>query len=449
MVRGAAEKRVLAPQTNLTKLDSRFQQEIRLKILVCHNYYKVRGGEDQCFEDEVAQLESHGHTVIPYVRNNDSIDRSNQLAVALNTAWNRKSYREMRGLLREHKPDVLHCTNTFPLISPSVYYAAEVERTPVVQALHNFRLLCPDAFLCRDSKVCEKCLTKKFAWPAIQHKCYRGSRAGSFAVTSMLATHRMFGTWKKKIHLYYTLTEFSKSKLLNLGVRPDQIAVKPNCVHPDPGVGQGDQNFALFAGRLSQEKGIATLIDAWKSHQPNIPLKIIGDGPLADEVKAAAQSNPLIEWLGRKPFTEVLELMGQAKVVVVPSVFYETFGRIIIEAYSSGTPVVASRIGAMQELILHGQTGYFFEPGSSEDLMAKVKTVLSDEGARQKMRRTARVEFESKYTFDHNFQMLLDIYEQAIVNAGYDEDRIAEIQRAKLEKSVDGSLQTSKSLARS
>ena len=449
MVRGAAEKRVLAPQTNPTKLDSRFQQEIRLKILVCHNYYKVRGGEDQCFEDEVAQLESHGHTVIPYVRNNDSIDRSNQLAVALNTAWNRKSYREMRGLLREHKPDVLHCTNTFPLISPSVYYAAEVERTPVVQALHNFRLLCPDAFLCRDSKVCEKCLTKKFAWPAIQHKCYRGSRAGSFAVTSMLATHRMFGTWKKKIHLYYTLTEFSKSKLLNLGVRPDQIAVKPNCVHPDPGVGQGDQNFALFAGRLSQEKGIATLIDAWKSHQPNIPLKIIGDGPLADEVKAAAQSNPLIEWLGRKPFTEVLELMGQAKVVVVPSVFYETFGRIIIEAYSSGTPVVASRIGAMQELILHGQTGYFFEPGSSEDLMAKVKTVLSDEGARQKMRRTARVEFESKYTFDHNFQMLLDIYEQAIVNAGYDEDRIAEIQRAKLEKSVDGSLQTSKSLARS
>jgi glycosyltransferase involved in cell wall biosynthesis len=259
----------------------------------------------------------------------------------------------------------------------------------------------------------------------------------------------MFGTWKKKIHLYYTLTEFSKSKLLNLGVRPDQIAVKPNCVHPDPGVGQGDQNFALFAGRLSQEKGIATLIDAWKSHQPNIPLKIIGDGPLADEVKAAAQSNPLIEWLGRKPFTEVLELMGQAKVVVVPSVFYETFGRIIIEAYSSGTPVVASRIGAMQELILHGQTGYFFEPGSSEDLMAKVKTVLSDEGARQKMRRTARVEFESKYTFDHNFQMLLDIYEQAIVYAGYDEDRIAEIQRAKLEKSVDGSLQTSKSLARS
>lgn len=413
-----------------------------MKILVCHNYYKVRGGEDQCFEDEIAQLESNGHTVIPYIRNNESIDRKNQLSVALNTAWNRKSYREMRSLLREHKPDILHITNTFPLISPSVYYAAEVERTPVVQALHNFRLLCPDAFLCRDSKVCEKCLTKKFAWPAIQHKCYRGSRAGSFAVSSMLAAHRLMGTWKKKVHLYYTLTEFSKSKLLHLGVDPDRIAVKPNCVHPDPGVGQGDQEFALFAGRLSQEKGISALIEAWEKHSPNIALKIVGDGPLADKVNAAAIANPLIEWLGRKPFTEVLELMGRAKVVVVPSVFYETFGRIIIEAYSSATPVVASRIGAMQELILDGETGYFFEPGNSEDLMAKVKAVLSDESARQQMRAAARDEFESKYTFDHNFQMLIDIYEQAIINAGYDEDRIAEIQQSKAEKSAAAELQT-------
>ena len=402
-----------------------------MKILVCHNYYKVRGGEDQCFEDEIAQLESNGHTVIPYIRNNDSIDRKNQLSVALNTAWNRRSYREMRGLLREHKPDVLHITNTFPLISPSVYYAAEVERTPVVQALHNFRLLCPDAFLCRDSKVCEKCLTKKFAWPAIQHKCYRGSRAGSFAVSSMLAAHRLMGTWKNKVHLYYTLTEFSKGKLLNLGVDPDRIAVKPNCVYPDPGVGQGDQNFVLFAGRLSQEKGISSLIDAWQSYNPNITLKIVGDGPLVEEVKAAAKSNPLIEWLGRKPFTEVLTLMGQAKAVVIPSVFFETFGRIIIEAYSSGTPVVASRIGAMQELVLDGETGYFFEPGDSADLMSKVKFVLSNEDARQQMRTKARTEFESKYTFDHNFQMLLDIYNQAIINAGYDQDRIAEINQSR------------------
>lgn len=416
-----------------------------MKILVCHNYYKVRGGEDQCFEDEVAQLESNGHTVIPYIRNNDWIDRSNQLAVAMSTAWSRRSYREMRGLLREHKPDVLHCTNTFPLISPSVYYAAEVERTPVVQALHNFRLICPDAFLCRDSKVCEKCLTKKFAWPAIQHKCYRNSRAGSFAVSSMLAAHRLFGTWKKKVHLYYTLTEFSKSKLLNLGIKPDRIAVKPNCVHPDPGVGQGDQNFALFVGRLSQEKGIYALLNAWESHQPNIPLKIIGDGPLSGDVEAAAARTPLIEWLGRKPFPEVLDLMGQAKVVVAPSVFYETFGRIIIEAYAGGTPVVASRIGAMQELLLHGETGYFFEPANSADLMTKVKAVVADEAARQKMRTAARREFDSKYTFDHNFQMLLDIYDQAIVNAGYDQDRIAEIQQTKAAEGSTLALGSSKS----
>lgn len=402
-----------------------------MKVLVCHNYYKVRGGEDQCFEDEVAQLESHGHTVIPYIRNNESIDRTNQLSVALKTAWNRKSYREMKSLLRQHKPDVLHCTNTFPLISPSVYYAAEEQRTPVVQALHNFRLLCPDAFLCRDSKVCEKCISKTFAWPAIQHKCYRGSRAGSFAVSSMLAAHRIIGTWKKKIHLYYTLTEFSKSKLLNLGIDPSRIAVKPNCVYPDPGVGQGDQDFVLFAGRLSQEKGISTLIEAWKTHHPKIGLKIVGDGPLANEVQSAADAHSNIEWLGRKPFPDVLKLMGQSKLVVVPSVFYETFGRIIIEAYSSGTPVVASRIGAMKELISDGVTGRFFEPGNSQDLMEKVNSILSDEAARQKMRSAAREVFESQFTVDHNFQMLLDIYDQAIINAGYDEDLVAELKQLK------------------
>ena len=165
-----------------------------MKILVCHNYYKFRGGEDQCFEDEVAQLEHNGHTAITYIRNNETIDPSNQLSVALSTAWSRKSYREVQGLLREHKPDVLHCTNTFPLISPSVYYAAEAENTPVVQALHNFRLLCPSACLCRDRKVCEKCITKTFAWPAVQHKCYRSSRAGSFAVSLMSASHRVLGT---------------------------------------------------------------------------------------------------------------------------------------------------------------------------------------------------------------------------------------------------------------
>jgi glycosyltransferase involved in cell wall biosynthesis len=408
-----------------------------LKVLVCHNYYKVRGGEDQCFEDEIAQLESHGHTVIPYTRNNETIGRKNHLAVALNTAWNRKSYREVRGLLRQHKPDVLHCTNTFPLISPSVYYAAEVQRTPVVQALHNFRLLCPDAFLCRDSKICEKCISKTFAWPAVQHKCYRGSRAGSLAVSTMLAAHRIFGTWKNKIHLYYTLTDFSKGKLLNLGVDASRIAVKPNCVYPDPGVGQGDQDFVLFAGRLSQEKGISTLLQAWQSHAPSVHLKIVGDGPLASNVQSAAATNSKIEWLGRKPFQEVLNLMGQAKLVVVPSVFYETFGRIIIEAYSSGTPVVASKIGAMQELISDGVTGRFFEPGNSEDLMNKVKSVLSDDPARQQMRIAAREAFESQFTVDHNFQMLLDIYDQAIINANYDVERVAELKELQKSQSIN------------
>ncbi|MFK7770248.1 MAG: glycosyltransferase family 4 protein [Mariniblastus sp.] len=388
-----------------------------MKILVCHNYYKLRGGEDQCFEDEVAQLTDSGHEVINYIRRNDDIDRNNQAAVAMSTIWSRKSHREVRKLIRDHRPDVMHCTNTFPLISPSIYYAAHEENVPVVQALHNFRLICPGAYLSRNGNVCEKCVGKIFAWPAIVHRCYRESRAGSSAVASLLSAHRLMGTWKKKIHAYYTLTEFSKSKLLNLGIEPDRIVVKHNCVHPDPGMGRGEGDYVVFAGRLSSEKGIAPLLEAWQTQSPEIRLMIIGDGPMADEVKAASDSNPMIEWVGQKPFETVLQLMGSAKAVIVPSVVFETFGRTIIEAYSAGTPAIVSKFGAMQELVRDGDTGLFFEVGNPVDLMNKVKQLLDDEPNLQRMRELARREFESKFTAQHNFQKLLDIYELAIANA--------------------------------
>lgn len=388
-----------------------------MKILACHNYYKLRGGEDQCFEDEVAQLTSGGHQVVTYIRNNDHIDKHNQAAVALSTVWSRKSYREVRALIKEHRPDVMHCTNTFPLISPSVYYAAEKEQVPVVQALHNFRLICPGAYLSQKGEVCEKCISKSFALPAITNRCYRDSAAGSFAIASMLTAHRLMGTWKDKVHLYYTLTEFSRRKLLNLGLPSERIVVKNNCVQPDPGVGQGDGDFVVYAGRLSSEKGITTMLEAWTQHSPNVRLKVIGDGPMRSDVEAACCQSDMIDFVGQKSFEEVLSLMGQAKAVVMPSVVFETFGRTIIEAYAAGTPPIVSKFGAMEELVRDGETGLFFKVGDSADLMAKVKQLLGDESKRQEMRLTARAEYESKYTAQHNYQGLLDIYETAIANA--------------------------------
>ena len=390
-----------------------------MKILVCHNYYKLRGGEDQCFEDEVAQLRDNGHEVVEYIRRNDDIDRNNQASVAISTIWSRQSYREVRKLIQEHRPDVMHCTNTFPLITPSIYYAAKKESLPVVQALHNFRLVCPGAYLSRDGKVCEKCLGKSFAWPSIVHRCYRDSTPGSLAVASMLTSHRVMGTWKKSVHAYYTLTKFSRSKLLKLGMDPGRIVVKPNCVQPDPGIGSGEGDYVIFAGRLSSEKGIATMLESWTTQTPKIKLLVVGDGPMAGDVEKASQQSEMIEWVGQQPFEEVLRLMGEAKAVIVPSVVYETFGRTIIEAYATGTPAIVSQFGAMQELVLNGDTGLFFEVGNSVDLMAKVDQLLSDESNRQRMRKLARHEYENNFTAQHNFDCLLDIYELAIRNANY------------------------------
>ncbi len=389
-----------------------------MKILVVHNYYQCRGGEDQCFEDEIAQLESHGHEVIKYTQHNDSIEDRNHFSVALTTLWSRKSYREVLELIRAHRPDVMHCTNTFPLISPSVYYAAAKESVPVVQALHNFRMMCPGTYLLRDGKVCEECIGRVFAMPAVRHRCYRGSLAGSVTVASLLSLHRLLKSWKKRVHAFYTLTEFSKGKLAGLGVEPDRIVVKHNCVNPTPPTPNYEQgDYVIFAGRLSPEKGIDVMLDAWNSHKPPCKLLIVGDGPLAEVVDEAQKDNPMIEWLGQKSLEEVLHLMGGARCLIMPSVYYETFGRTIIEAYSVGTPVVVSRFGAMQELVHDGVTGKLFERGDSADLICKVNEVVSDPEVHASMKRAARVEFENNFTVSHNFQKLLDIYELAISNA--------------------------------
>ena len=389
-----------------------------MKILVVHNYYQCRGGEDQCFEDEIAQLESHGHEVVKYTQHNDSIKNRNHFSVALTTLWSRKSYREVLELIRTHRPDVMHCTNTFPLISPSVYYAAAKESVPVVQALHNFRMMCPGTYLLRDGKVCEECIGKVFATPAVRHRCYRGSLPGSFTVASLLSLHRLMRSWKDKVHAFYTLTEFSKGKLAGLGVEPDRIVVKPNCVNPAPPVPNFQQeDYVVFAGRLSPEKGIDVLLDAWNNHNPPCKLVIIGEGPLEDMVVASQKKNPLIEWVGLKSLEEVLNLMGSARCLVMPSVYYETFGRTIIEAYSVGTPVVVSRFGAMQELVRDGVTGKLFERGDAADLIRKLNEVISDPESHASMKRAARIEFENNFTADHNFQKLLDIYQLAISNA--------------------------------
>ncbi|MGD0901127.1 MAG: glycosyltransferase [Thermoguttaceae bacterium] len=389
-----------------------------MRILLCHNYYQQPGGEDQSFAAEAGMLESRGHEVLRYTLHNDAIGQMGRLAVAARTLWNRQSYRRLRDLIRAHRPAVMHCTNTFPLISPSAYSAARAEGVPVVQSIRNYRLFCANAYFLRDARVCEDCLGKLLAWPAVLHRCYRGSRAATAVVVAMQAGHRLARTWSRCVDRYFAPTEFARQKCVAGGLPPDRIAVKPNFIDPDPGRGAAAGGYAVFAGRLSPEKGIDTLLAAWEHFAPNMPLRIVGDGPMAPQVRETALRLPQIEWLGRRTPDDLLAIVGEATCLLVPSLLYETFGRTIIEAYAKGTPVIASRLGAMAELVADGRTGLLFEPGNPSDLAAKVRQIAADSPARRRMRDQARREFESKYTVRQNYAMLMKIYADAAAVRG-------------------------------
>jgi glycosyltransferase involved in cell wall biosynthesis len=384
-----------------------------MKILLCHNYYQQPGGEDQSFAAEARLLEAHGHEVLRFTRHNDSIDEMSRWDIARRTFWNRDTYRQLRRLIRRERPDLMHCTNTFPLISPAAGYAARAEGIPVVQSLRNYRLLCPNALFLREGRVCEDCLGKAVPWPGVVHGCYRNSRAATAVVAGMLAGHRALRTWTRTIDLFFTLTEFARRKFIEGGLPAERIVVKPNFIDPDPGPGAGRGGYAIFVGRLSPEKGVETLLSAWSRMSVALPLKIVGDGPLAESVRAAGARDPRIEMLGRRSASEVLDLVGEASCLVMPSIWYETFGRTIIEAFARGTPVIASRIGALAELVDDGRTGLLFTPGDPSDLALKVQQLLADAPRLAQMRQEAREEYRRKYTPEINYRMLLAIYDRA------------------------------------
>ncbi len=384
-----------------------------MKVLLCHNYYQQRGGEDESFEAEAALLEARGHDVVQFTLHNDAVETMSRPAAAMKALFNREVYRKLKSLIAAHQPEVMHCTNIFPLISPAAYYAARDFNVPVVQSLRNYRHMCPGVYLLRDGALCENCLTKRIAWPAVMHGCYRDSRTASAVVAASFGLHRMLGTWHKAVDRYFTLTEFARQKYIAAGWPAEWISVKANFVYPDPGPGQANGGYAVFVGRLSPEKGIATLLAAWQRLPEPIPLKIVGQGPQEADVRRFAAAHPHVEYLGHRALAESLDIIGDASFLVMPSLWYETFGRTIIEAFAKQTPVIASRHGALAELIEDGVTGRLFEPGKAEDLAAKVAELWRHPN-RLAFRRAARDEFERRYQADANYQQLMQIYRAAI-----------------------------------
>jgi glycosyltransferase involved in cell wall biosynthesis len=222
------------------------------------------------------------------------------------------------------------------------------------------------------------------------------------------------GTWLKQVNLFICLSEFARQKFIEAGFPEDKIVVKPNFVYSDPGTGAGRGGYALYVGRLSVEKGLDILLTAWEQLKTPIPLKIVGDGPLAQQVVEATKRMPHIEWLGRKPVTEVHALMGEAMFLVFPSKWYETFGRVAVESFAKGTPVVASNIGAIAELIEHGHNGMLFKPSDPTDLADKINWLLTHPHELSQMRQAARNEFDAKYTAEDNYNRLIQIYQDAL-----------------------------------
>jgi glycosyltransferase involved in cell wall biosynthesis len=390
-----------------------------MKILVVHNVYQQRAGEEAVTGAEARLLGANGHVVVRYERHNDELQGRGALSgigAAVETIWSSRSFREIAALIEKERPDVAHFHNTFPLISPSAYYACARAGVPVVQTLHNYRLLCPAAKFRRDGKVCEACLGRNVAWPGVAHGCYRGSRPATAAAAAMLAVHRGMGSWQTKVDIYIALSEFARRKFIEGGLPADRIVVKPNFVAGDWAPKMQPGGYVLFVGRLSDEKGPQLLPSAWRSMRTRIPLRIAGDGPLLEKLAREVRGSllPQIELTGHRQPDQVRVLMQGARFLVFPSVWYEPFGLTIVEAFASGLPVVASRLGSMAEIVQDGVTGLHFEAGSAGDLTAKVEWAWNHPEELACMGRAARAEYEAKYQPSTNYEMLMDIYRGAM-----------------------------------
>jgi glycosyltransferase involved in cell wall biosynthesis len=256
----------------------------------------------------------------------------------------------------------------------------------------------------------------------VRHSCYRENRVASAGVAAMLAVHHAAGTWTKAVDAYIALTRFSRARFIAGGLPEERLLIKPNFTEPDPGAGPGGPAF-LYAGRLSEEKGLDVLIAAWRSRADMPPLKIIGDGPMAEWLKERIAGLPNVEWMGRLPREQVLEHMRRSRALVLPSIWYENFPVSIVEAYATGLPVIASDAGTLPELVRVGKTGFIFQSGNAAHLAEKVLELRNQVELQSEFRSASRDEFEMYYQREQNCKILLEIYRKAIVIRGSSGDK--------------------------
>jgi len=356
--------------------------------------------------EEYRLLQRNGVEVELYEQDNQRINSMPAMQVAVDTIWSRRTVSEIGAYIQRFRPDIIHVHNTFPLISPSLYFAAAKHGVPVVQTLHNFRLFCAQAMFMRNGAVCEDCIGR-LPWRGVMRRCYRESSAQSAVVVGMQGIHHMLGTYRNKITRYIALNNFCRDKFIEAGLPAELISIKPNFVDLPPPA-PAERKGGLFVGRLSPEKGIATLAEALRRY-PESRIDIIGHGPQEQELK----NLPAAHLLGWMKGEEIYERMGRAAYLVMPSIWYENFPRTLVEAYACGLPVIASRLGAMAELVRDGETGLLFTPGDADGLATILRWADNHPAEMRRMGETARREYETHYTSDINFHQLMHIYDEA------------------------------------
>lgn len=387
-----------------------------LRVLMVHNRYQIRGGEDESFDAERNLLRSGGHEVECYVRDNREIEGRSKLRTAADTVWSRGSRRDVEGILGRGGFDVMHVQNSFPLISPSIFGAARKAGVAVVQTLRNYRPFCVNGFLMREGQICELCLGEDIGWGGVRHGCYRGSRVASAVVTAANAFHRARATWIREVDRFIVASEVTMKKFREGGFPSERLRLKPNVMPALPDLEPGErQRRAIFVGRLSEEKGVRQMVDAWTGL--DVPLEIVGSGPLADELAERARAHPNISFRGRVPVEEACRAIAESELLLLPSCWYETFGRTVLEAYAMGTAVLSSRGTAPGELVQEGRTGLLVDGGSVEQIHKAVREFFAlPVAARRGMGEAGRELYRGEFGRERNLDRLIEIYREAMSN---------------------------------
>jgi glycosyltransferase involved in cell wall biosynthesis len=382
-----------------------------MKVLIVHNKYKIAGGEDIQTNEEFQLLKQNGVEVELFFVSNNEVDSINPLKLAYNTIWSSKYYKLLLEKIRKNKYDIVHVQNFFPLLSPSIFHAAKKAGTKVIMTAHNYRLICPNALMFIDNKICKDCLGKTIPYPAIFKRCYRDSISATTITVSMLGVHNVLNTWKSKIDGIICISEFVKKQLMAGGFDEKKLHIKYNFVSSSIEPSISHEDYYIFVGRTSDQKGIHSLLEVFQKIQKK--LIIVGEGPLDEKIQEVVSRTNNIEFLGKLSLEQTYQKIARAKAIVVPSQSNEPFGRTIAEAFAHGTPVIASALGGITELVRDGENGFLFDPYKEGDFL---NTVLKYEEIKlyHTLRKNAFASYKQNFTTDLSFKTIMNIYQRVL-----------------------------------